>query len=303
MTDRAGLGPVARRLAATERVLCIEDEHDIAAFLRAYFRAAGYDFVHIDPSTAADAVAAVEEHHPDLVLLDLRLRGFSGMDIYRDLRAREAWAFTPIIIVSAHAASDANFVEPTGIDGFLAKPFNTNTLAGLVKERIADARSLYVRGHDDTYQLMSQEYLAARIRDEITVNKTPFAFALVQLTTMEVVASEVGVSGRQFVIAHLLTEARERLADDVVLGATGTDELAVLMPGRNSETGRAELEPVMAAMSGTFQFPGGAEVPVGLAGGLASFPANGTDVDPLFMAADLALADALDAGELLRVAT
>ena len=70
------LGPVARRLAASQRVLMVEDEPDIALFLRAYFRAAGYDLVHVDPDTVDEALGALEEHEPDLVLLDLRLRGF-----------------------------------------------------------------------------------------------------------------------------------------------------------------------------------------------------------------------------------
>ena len=64
MPEEPRLGSVARRLAATERVLVVEDEHDIADFLRAYFRAAGYDFVHIDPDTPLGVLDALDEHSP-----------------------------------------------------------------------------------------------------------------------------------------------------------------------------------------------------------------------------------------------
>src|SRR3546814_17434254 len=83
MPEDHRLGSVARRLAATERVLVVEDEHDIADFLRAYFRASGYDLVHIDPDTPLQVLDALDEHKPDCVLLDLNLRGFSGAAAYR----------------------------------------------------------------------------------------------------------------------------------------------------------------------------------------------------------------------------
>ena len=130
------LGPVARRLAATQRVLCVEDEPDIAAFLRAYFRAAGYDLVHLDPTDPDEVLRALDEHEPDCVLLDVRLRGFSGSEAYRRMRSDERWAFTPVIMVSAHAMADPSFRRPTGLDAFVPKPFNTNELAELVRERI-----------------------------------------------------------------------------------------------------------------------------------------------------------------------
>ena len=78
----------------------MEDDDDIAEFLRAYFRASGYDLVRIDPLSAKEVVDAVDEHTPDLVLLDYRLRGFSGHEAYRLLRAQDRFAFVPVIVVT-----------------------------------------------------------------------------------------------------------------------------------------------------------------------------------------------------------
>ena len=95
MPEEQRLGSVARRLAATERVLVVEDEHDIADFLFAYFRATGYDLVHIDPDTPLAVLDALDEHAPDCVLLDLNLRGFNGAEAYRLLRTDERYALLP----------------------------------------------------------------------------------------------------------------------------------------------------------------------------------------------------------------
>ena len=53
---------------------------------------------------------------------------------------------------------------------------------------------------------------------------------------------------------------------------------------------------------GVLDFAGGAVVPVDLNAGLASYPANAADPDGLFMAADAALADAVDGGIAVQLA-
>src|SRR3954471_5371305 len=92
-------GGLISRLEPTETVLVVEDEYDIATFLRAYFRASGTDVVHVDPTSPAEVAAAVATHDPTCVLLDLNLRGFSGLDAYREMRA--AGSETPVIVVTA----------------------------------------------------------------------------------------------------------------------------------------------------------------------------------------------------------
>src|SRR5881275_1721793 len=92
-------GGLTSRLEPTETVLVVEDEYDIATFLRAYFRASGTDVVHVDPTSPAEVAAAVATHHPTCVLLDLNLRGFNGLEAYRGMRA--AGSETPVIIVTA----------------------------------------------------------------------------------------------------------------------------------------------------------------------------------------------------------
>src|SRR5204862_2585121 len=110
-------GSLSHRLSASTRILAVEDEEDIAEFLRAYFRASGYDLMHLDPSSPADVVDAIDEHRPDLILLDYRLRGFSGGDAYRLIRSQERFAFVPVIVVTGDAAAQATTADTaTGLD-------------------------------------------------------------------------------------------------------------------------------------------------------------------------------------------
>ena len=302
MQDNDKLGPVARRLAATQRVLCVEDEPDIASFLRAYFRAAGFDLIHIDPDDADAVLDAAGEHKPDAILLDLRLRGFSGTEAYRRLRADDRFAFVPVIMVSAHAGADPDFVSPAGLDAFVAKPFNTNVLADLVRERLAAAARLAERGRHVELELMSQEYLEARLVDEVAMS-TPdgtFSFGLLRLLSLDAIVASVGTEGRNHLVTSLVRSARTALPAGTVIGLTNADEIALIFPALDIASAYDALGPVLDDLAGTFEFPGGAVVPVDLACGLAAYPGSASDTDGLFMAADVALTEAADGGARLH---
>lgn len=304
MHDHDQLGPVARRLAATQRVLCVEDEVDMAAFLRAYFRASGFDAIHVDPDTPDDVVAAVAEHRPDAVLLDLRLRGFSGSDAYRLLRADDRFRTVPVIMVSAHAAADPGFEAPVGIDAFVAKPFNTNVLADLVRERMAAAAAIAGQEPHHEVELLTPDGLDALLQEEIDASGTAggFAFALVRLVSHDAVITAVGREGHAHVVASLVRRARAALPEGTAVGLTGADELGLVVPIRDLVEARRTLEGTLGAMRGPFTLPGGADAPVELACGLAGYPDSADDPGELFMAADAALADAVDASDLVRPA-
>src|SRR3989440_11058140 len=124
-------GGLMSRLEPTETVLVVEDEHDIATFLRAYFRASGTDVVHVDPTTAAEVAEAVATHNPTCVLLDLNLRGFNGLAAYREIRERGTP--TPVIIVTADPNPQTHRTALNeGVAAVVQKPFSAKELYALV---------------------------------------------------------------------------------------------------------------------------------------------------------------------------
>jgi DNA-binding response OmpR family regulator len=140
MAEGERLGPVGRRLAAAHRVLIVEDDHDRADRLRMYFRACGYDVVHVDPGSPCAVVAAVEEHRPTCVLLDLALRGVSGVESYRALRADRRWTGVPVVVMNARPDLD-DLMRIASTDAVAADPCNLNILGDLVADRIDRAEA------------------------------------------------------------------------------------------------------------------------------------------------------------------
>lgn len=302
MTDRPG--SVSARLAATRRVLVVEDEHDIVDFLRAFFRASGYDVVHVDPDGPGDVVAAVAAHRPDCVLLDIRLRGFSGLDAYRLLRSDPAAALVPVIVVTADGEARGPAARLAGgIDGFVAKPFHVQALEETVADRIARAAALAAaEGGDD---LHGPEYLDARLADEMRMAKktsTSLVLALLRLHGLGDAGRSVGDEAAGWVLRAVAREMGDGLPAAASVCRTAGDELALLLPATAAEAARVALEVLTEAASGVRTLPGGATVELDVRAGVAGYPEQATDPEQLYMAADGALHDALGPGGAVVVA-
>lgn len=80
-------------------ILAVEDEVRNGALLRAILVPAGYDLTIA--VSLAEARASLLERTPAIVLLDRHLPDGDGLDLARDLRASEATAAIPILLVSA----------------------------------------------------------------------------------------------------------------------------------------------------------------------------------------------------------
>jgi PleD family two-component response regulator len=306
VVERDRRGSLSNRLGATTLLLAVEDDDDIAAFLRAYFRASGYDFERIDPVCAEDVVIAIDEHSPDCILLDYRLRGFSGHEAYRLIRSLDRFAFLPVIVVTADESARVRAsTAATGIDGFEAKPFNVNTLADKVAERIVAAAELSTKGRDAVDGVMSHDYLDARLVDELATAaaaQEPLALALVRLRSASPLETFAGTEGLASVASRLISSGRAKLPHGAVLARTGADELAVLVPGTDARQVAGILGPVLAGLWGPLALTDGSQVAIDVVAGIAGYPQHAGAADALYMAADAALADALGSGAAVCVA-
>lgn len=117
---------------ANEHILVVEDELDIAELLAHSLNKQGYD-VQVAHS-GEEAMGALSKQHPDLILLDLMLPGISGLNICKDLRQREAFALTPIIMLTACGEED-DILEglKCGADDYITKPFSPRVLAARIE--------------------------------------------------------------------------------------------------------------------------------------------------------------------------
>jgi CheY-like chemotaxis protein len=143
----AGSAKDARKDAA--RILIVDDEPDIVAYLEMLLRDAGYG-----TTTAGDGEAALEamrRERPDLVTLDISMPKASGTRFYKSVRTDPSLASIPVVIVTAVTGfggdpdgyrkfiSHRRLVPPP--DGFFSKPIPREEFLAAVEEILARKRT------------------------------------------------------------------------------------------------------------------------------------------------------------------
>ena len=110
------------------RILVVEDERTIAESVAARLRAEGFavDVARDGPS----GVAAVHRGRPDLVVLDIMLPGFDGLEVCRRIQADRP---VPVLMLTARDdETDLLVGLAVGADDYLTKPFSMRELAARV---------------------------------------------------------------------------------------------------------------------------------------------------------------------------
>ncbi|MEL6476028.1 MAG: phosphate regulon transcriptional regulator PhoB [Pseudomonadota bacterium] len=121
------------------RVLVVEDEEALSALLEYNLGKEGFS-VRVSRE-GEDAMLAIEEDHPDLVLLDWMLPGLSGIEICRQIRARAETRDTPVIMLTARGEEEDRIRGlDTGADDYLTKPFSIPELTARVRALLRRAR-------------------------------------------------------------------------------------------------------------------------------------------------------------------
>ena len=114
------------------RVLVVEDDRDIAELVERYLQKAGFSIELL--SSGRDALKAIADRTPDLLILDLMLPHVDGLEICRAVRSEPRTAAIPIIMLTARADESERIVGlEIGADDYVAKPFSPNELVARVR--------------------------------------------------------------------------------------------------------------------------------------------------------------------------
>ncbi|MHC4609850.1 MAG: response regulator [Planctomycetota bacterium] len=110
------------------RVLVVEDDSDHAQLIELALQDCGISKITVLPSGEAAVQMLIHPHRekdqqPQLVLLDLRLPGISGVDVVREIRAASSTRSVPVVILSC-CSGDTDVADclDAGANAFMVKP-------------------------------------------------------------------------------------------------------------------------------------------------------------------------------------
>jgi DNA-binding response OmpR family regulator len=117
------------RASAAPSILIVDDESTIRDVLRRYLEREGFDVM--DAADGQAALAAVESHLPDLVVLDLMLPGMDGLTLAE--RLRELGPLPIVMLTAKGETADRIQGLELGADDYIVKPFSPREVVLRVK--------------------------------------------------------------------------------------------------------------------------------------------------------------------------
>lgn len=156
------------------KLLVVEDDHNIAAFIQTVLESNGYQVLMAE--RCRQGILMLSSHVPDLVVLDLGLPDMDGEEFLRIVRRD---SLVPIIVLSARTEErDKVSALDLGANDYITKPFGTAELLARVRAALRSARQLHSAATGSTFVL--EDLIIDYDRRQVTVRGN-----LVHLTQTE----------------------------------------------------------------------------------------------------------------------
>ena len=120
------------------KVLVVDDEPDIVEILSYNLKKENY--IVFTANSGVEAIASTEMNHPDLIIMDIRMPGISGIEACRIIKHDDLIKDIPILFLTADSDeyTTMNAIDAGG-DHFITKPIRPAILLGMIKELIQKA--------------------------------------------------------------------------------------------------------------------------------------------------------------------
>ena len=114
------------------KVMVVDDDRTMVTLLRTLLELDGYQVVQ--PTNAASVLESIVAERPDLVLMDVFLRGHDGIDLVRGLRKLPELAQTPVVMTSGMDVSEQSLAA--GANSFMLKPYDPEVLLQTIRSQL-----------------------------------------------------------------------------------------------------------------------------------------------------------------------
>lgn len=173
--------------AAPANVLLVEDELPIRRFLRPAVEAAGWRL--IEAETGQRGILEASQSRPDVMILDLGLPDFDGIQVVQ--RVRE-WSAMPIIILSARGQEkDKIAALDAGADDYVQKPFSVGEL--IARVRVALRHSVSQAQIPPASSIVAGAIVIDLVRRTVVRNDQPVHLTPIEYKLLTILARHAGL--------------------------------------------------------------------------------------------------------------
>jgi putative two-component system response regulator len=147
------------------RILVVDDDVLVRETMREYIEDLGYRVG--DAGSAEEALALIAIEVPDLILLDVRMPGMTGIELCRQLKADPATRLVPVVLLTAERELDSRISGLTaGADDYFTKPVHPRELGARLRSLVRLKR--VIEALEEAEHMLTSLALTIEARDPYT---------------------------------------------------------------------------------------------------------------------------------------
>lgn len=282
------------------KLLIVDDDPQILEFLEETLKPWGFEVDLLsDPKKFWEIL---EESHPDLLILDIEMPDYNGIELCQVVRSDPDWSDLPILFLSTH--TDPQTIErvfTVGADDYIHKPIVCAELIARVSNRLqrtkilrklADIDSLtgVSNRRKSTQDIMQLLNLAQR-------ENVPLCFAILDLDFFKKINDQYGHEIGDNVLMRFGELLRQTFRKNDIIARWGGEEFVLGLYRMTREDGLERLRDFLDLIhEQIFRDNQGNLFKITFSAGVAEYPHDGIDLKSLYHAADTALYEAKSTG-------
>jgi len=286
--------------AITAKIMAVDDDPQILATLCALLEPKNVHLVTLeDPRRFWDIL---EESSPDLLILDVDMPDLSGTELCRVARNDPRWNELPVVFLTARTDADTvHRVFAAGADDFVSKPIVGPELTARIVNRIERNQLLRSVAETDSLTGLANRRKSTEVLNQFfrlaAHQKQPLSLAVVDLDRFKQINDRYGHLCGDEVLHYLGGLLQQSFRREDVVARWGGEEFIVGMYTMTREEAVQRLTRVLRTLRAhEFRAVDSSLFHVTFSAGIAEYPADGTDIQTLYRAADQALFRAKEEG-------
>jgi len=205
-------------------ILVVDDDLGTRLSISDYLELSGYTVITADDGV--EALAMVEEYHPDLIVTDIVMPRMNGYELVRQVRQQSGFRLLPVILLTARTKTQERILGyQSGCDLYLPKPFELEELAAAIRNLLE--RSQIIQSE---YRFSQKENKAADVHNSLFTEIQPSQL-LSSLTPREQEVLEL--------LTHGLSNAQ--MGHQLHLSSRTVEKYVSSLLRKTSTSNRAEL--------------------------------------------------------------
>jgi DNA-binding response OmpR family regulator len=173
---------------AVKRILIVDDEPQIGEVVSAYLKQESFDTVV--RGNVATALAEIEQHRPDMMILDITLPDGSGLDILR--RSAEGRRIPTIMLTARSEEVDRIVGLELGADDYIVKPFSPREVVARVRAVLRRVGEAAGEGAENTNVVRIRDLEIDEGAHEVRMAGQPVAVTPAEFRILSVLVQNAG---------------------------------------------------------------------------------------------------------------